>query len=149
MLKEFASPLILEFHTSTVFQLYLSGVHALAIVAVIFSSLSLVISMLIISMISLSFLYQKKYQNKVKKMVWLSGKEMALHYQYDEAVSAQLSTLSFSIAWLVILVLRTERDKLVSVLIPFDSLDAESFRLLKVRLTIISYKELVSRAEDE
>jgi len=147
--KEFASPLILEFKHSRVIQLYLISIHFLAILSLLLSALMPYQKAIVLIFIVVSFLYQKNKLFRYKKLLWSKENDWVIFDDLDNGVNVRLTPLSFSSSWLVILALRTENNKAVNLLVPYDALSEESFRLLKVKLTILKPAELKPLTDDD
>ena len=149
MSKEFASPLILEFNNSRIIQLYLISIHLLATLSLLLSALMPYQKVIVIIFVVVSFLYQKNKLYRYKKLLWLKENDWVIFDALENEINVRLSSLSFSSSWLVILALRTEDNKAINLLVPFDALNKESFRLLKVKLTILKPAELMSLTDDD
>ena len=139
MLKEFASLLTLELRPSAVFNYFWIVVHSLAVFAVVYASIHWYLQIFLLLLLALHFVFQRQAKNQPDKLIWLNGNDWRLYDKNndDEYTQASLTPMSFLSSWLVILVLETENEKRVNVLVLFDSLDTEIFRRLKVRLTIL------------
>jgi len=146
--KEYASPLTLEFKRSKVIQFYLSGIHMLAATAVLISTVAVFIKVIVLVFLLISFVFQKSRSCQYKKLIWLKENDWVLFDASDNEVNANLRPLSFSCSWLVILALRTENNNVINLLVPFDALSKESFRQLKVKLTILK-PDLLKPLTDE
>ena len=149
MLKEFETPLTLELQRSALLDYYLITVHALAFVAVIYSSVNALVQIFSILFISFHYLFKIRQQILFKKIIWSQENNWCLYHEDGSCFDSQLSSLSFLSSWLVILVFNTEVGRRVSVLVPFDSLERTSFRRLKQRLVTIKPKYLRTGGEDE
>lgn len=137
MSKEYASPLILEFKTSKISHFYLLSVHCLAMTGLFYSGLPLILKLLLSLLIIISFFYLKKGEGQVIKAVWLSENDWVIVDRFGTQVASRLTPLSFRCSWLVILSLKTDEGKNISLMIPFDALDPDIFRQLKVKLKLI------------
>ena len=104
---------------------------------------------IVIIFVVVSFLYQKNKLYRYKKLLWLKENDWVIFDALENEINVRLSSLSFSSSWLVILALRTEDNKAINLLVPFDALNKESFRLLKVKLTILKPAELKSLTDDD
>jgi len=73
---------------------------------------------------------------RIQRLVWQSENDWRLESRGEGTLTAELLPSSFLHPWLMILNLRVEGRRLpVSVALPRDSLDATTFRQLRVRLT--------------
>ena len=104
---------------------------------------------IVLIFIVVSFLYQKNKLFRYKKLLWSKENDWVIFDDLDNGVNVRLTPLSFSSSWLVILALRTENNKAVNLLVPYDALSEESFRLLKVKLTILKPAELKPLTDDD
>lgn len=148
MLKEYASPLTLELSASVVLNAFLIVVHALAVLAVLYAQIDWTVQMIFVVMIGIYFIYQKQSINQSAKLIWFSGNDWHL-YLDGEYTEARLTSMSFHSSWLIILAFKARSGRRVNVPLLYDALDAEVFRRLKVRLTILKPKDLLNLPADE
>lgn len=142
MLKEFASPLTLDLVSSKFLASYLISIHSLAIFAAFYAAIPVAIKFLCFLFISIYFIYQWRRRFLTKKMIWMSANEWLVFDHQGKPNELRLSSLSLLTSWLVILVFKKNDAKKQLVLIPYDSLNKDAFRLLKVRLSILKEKDL-------
>jgi len=147
--KEYASPLTLEFQQSHVVWFYLSVVHILAAIALLLSTVVIFFKVIVSMLLLVSFLYQKIKLSRYKELVWLADNDWLLIDATGNESNVHLTSLSFSSSWLVILALRNENNKAINLVLPFDALTKESFRRLKVKLTILKPDALKPLGEDD
>lgn len=73
----------------------------------------------------------------IQRAMWQTGKDWRLMRCDGRTLTAELQPSSFLHPWLVVLNLRVEGRRLpISLVLARDSLDAASFRQLRVRLTV-------------
>lgn len=149
MSKEYASPLTLEFNQSKVIRFYLAAIHVLAATALVLSSVSMLLKLLVLALLLISFIFQSNRLYRYKKLIWLNENDWVLFDSLDNEVSVNLTPMSFSSSWLVILALRADNNKIIKLLVPFDALSKGSFRQLKVKLTILKPGALNPLADDD
>ena len=149
MSKEYASPLTLEFKRSNVVLFYLSGIHTLAVIALLLSTISILLIVIVLVLLFISFVYQKSRLFQYKKVIWQQENDWVLFDSSGNETNAHLTSLSFSCSWLVILVLRDDNKKSINLLVPFDALNKESFRQLKVKITILKPEELKAITDED
>ena len=105
-----------------------------------------------IILIAASLLYHLKQQKFTPQLVWRNANRWFVN---DEQSAVELSSINFFSQWLVIISLSGKQDeagkkrgvtdltdqlsRTRKFIIPFDSLNTESFRLLRVRLRIEGY----------
>ena len=147
MLKEFASPLTLDLVISKLLAYYLMSIHGLAVFAVFYSAIPVTIKFLCFLFISIHFIYQWGRRFLTKKMIWMNANEWLAFDHQGKRDELTLSSVSLLVSWLVILVFKKNDAKKKLVLIPYDSLNKDAFRLLKVRLNILKVKELKDSAD--
>lgn len=149
MSKEYATPLILDLKKSSIVNVYQIAVHLLAVFAVLYASISAWLMLVLVVFISLHFFYQKTTSNKFSKIVWLSDNQWNLYRSDEDFSEARLTVMSFLTSWLVILAFKIDDAGRVNVLIPYDMLDAENFRRLKVRLKILKATQLTELSAND
>lgn len=114
----------------------------LASFAVFYASLHILIQLLCVGFIVFYFFYLKDKLKPVPQIVWLQENNWQLYNSETTYIGAHLSPWSFLSSWLVVLVFKTEAGKKVSVLVPYDAVDKEIFRQLKLKLTTLKPKYL-------
>ena len=148
MSKEYEKPLTLNLQSSAVLYYYLVSVHVLASFAVFYASIPILIQLLCVGSIVVYFFYLKCKLKPSSKIVWLQENNWQLYDSETTYVEACLTPWSFLASWLVVLVFKTEAGKKVSILVPYDALDKEIFRQLKLKLTILKPKYLRELSKD-
>lgn len=148
MLKEYASPLTLELKPSAALNAFLWLIHALATSAVLLAQIHWAVQIIFVALIIIYFNEQKRAVSRYQKLIWFDDNHWHIYAdgQYTEAC---LTPMSFHSSWLVILVFKTASGKTVNALLLYDVLDADVFRRLKVRLTILNLKDLLNQSLDE
>ncbi|MCK5334881.1 MAG: hypothetical protein KAQ67_01900 [Gammaproteobacteria bacterium] len=142
MSKEYEKPLTLKLHSSAVLKYYLICVHILAVFAVFYATLNTSLQIMSLLFITAYYFYQNNKSDRVKEVVWLQDNNWKLYEQQDTFTEARLTPESFLSSWLVILAFKAESGKRVNILVPYDAVDKESFRRLKLRITILKPKYL-------
>ena len=148
MSKEYATPLTLELKPSPVFKYYLLSLYLLAITAVVYADLHPLIQVFTVLFLVIFYFYQTSRTLRYTKIVWSSGNDWQLYELSLEGIEVHLTPMSFCSSWLVILAFKTEAGKRINITVPYDSLNAEIFRRLKVRLRIIKPKSLIEGDPD-
>ena len=147
MLKEFASPLVAKLKPSKQLLQFHLLTHLLALTAIDYVQLDLFFAVACLSLIALSFIFSIRQMRRYRQFTWLDNNKWHLLNSSNEQQDAQLTPMSFFINHLVVLVLRLDDGKKVSVLITKDAVNQEVFRRLKVKLTMIK-PSYFSTAED-
>ena len=134
--------------------LFLLGLHLLAILAVLIATIPVVAKLLMLALIPVSFVLQARQQQQKTQLVWRTGNRWFIN---DEQSAYALHAVDFFSRWLVILSVLTESPdnsgmrryfgRKRKFIIPFDALDKDTFRLLRVRLRIEGHDLLNPPAE--
>ncbi len=148
-----AKPLLLALKPSRCWRVFFYTLHILCIVALFLTAISVWLKLLLAVLIAVSFIYQQHQHNNQTQLVWRNGNRWFVD---DEQDPFELTAIDFFSRWLVILSL-TPTDKNAGLIarlrsrrkfvIPFDSLDENTFRLLRVRLRIEGF-ELLNPTEE-
>ena len=149
-----AKPLLLTLKPSWVWFLFLLGLHLLAILAVLIAAIPVAVKLLMLVLIPVSFVLQTRQQQQKTQLVWRTGNRWFIN---DEQSAYALHAVDFFSRWLVILSVLTESPdnsgmrryfgRKRKFIIPFDALDKDTFRLLRVRLRIEGHDLLNPPAE--
>lgn len=142
MSKEYEKPLTLNLQSSAVLFYYLVSLHVLASFAVFYTSIPILIQLLCVGFIIVHFCSLKDKLKPSSKIVWLQENNWQLYDSETTYVEARLTPWSFLTSWIIVLVFKSETGKKVSILVPYDALDIEIFRQLKLKLTILKPKYL-------
>ena len=145
-----AKPLSLALKPSRAVKWFLITTHLLAAVAATISAIPLIIKLLLIATVAVSLTYNLNQNNKPTHLVWRPGNRWFIN---DAQLPAELTAINFFSRWLVIVTLlqstKSENESFLAKLkrkqkfiIPFDAVDSEVFRLLRVRLRIEGYEIL-------
>jgi len=120
-------------------------VHTLAFCAAITATLPWTVRLAFSACVVASFLYNIRHNQNLQALIWHKGNRWQIvadadssqHISgdYVQAPMAQLHAVDFFSRYLIILQLQ-QHNKKSRYVIPFDSLDASTFRLLRVRLRI-------------
>ncbi len=149
MSKEFASPLVAKLKPSKQLLHFHLLTHLLALTAVDYVQLDLLITVACLSLIVVSFIFSIKQMQRYRQFIWSDNNQWNLLTTSNEQLDAQLTPMSFFINHLVVLVLRVDDGKKVSLLITEDAVNKEVFRRLKVKLTMIKPSYFHSTEESE
>lgn len=149
MSKEFASPLVAKLKPSKQQLHFYLLTHLLAITAVDYVQLDLLFIVVCLGLIALSFIFSIKQMQCYQQFTWLDNNQWHLLTKNNEQQDAKLTPMSFFINHLVVLVLRLDDGKKVSLLITQDTVNTEVFRRLKVKLTMIKPSYFSSAEESE
>ena len=137
MSKEYASPLVANLKLSKQQLYFYLLTHLLALTAIDYAQLDLLITVVCLSLIALSFIFSIKQMQRYMQFTWLDNNQWILRNKSNELQDAQLTPMSFFINHLVVLVLRLDDGRKVSLIITKDTVNQEVFRRLKVKLTMI------------
>jgi len=145
---------LLELRPSRVWIVFLSALHLLALLAITIAAIPLIAKGLLVIVVLVSLIVHLKHSSQPVQLVWRTGNRWFIN---DDQSPAELHAVNFFSRWLVIITLLTEpttagllsglfkpRRKFI---IPFDSLDVDTFRLLRVRLRIEGH-ELLNPPEE-
>ncbi len=148
-----AKPLLLALKPSRSWQLVFYTLHFLCVVALFLTAVPLWLKLLLALLIVASFIYQQRQHLTHTQLVWRNGNRWFVD---DEQYPFELTAIDFFSRWLVILSLTPTDNDAGTVarfrstrkfVIPFDAVEKDSFRLLRVRLRIEGF-ELLNPAED-
>jgi hypothetical protein len=134
--KQHAYPLLIEPAASKSLILILGFFHLASLASVAFATLPLVASALAFVAIVLSFIYCLRRCKRPLSITWDSQGDWQLATASDARFSARLCGSSIVTRYFVWLHLRTKNQRFHSFLLPWDSLSADGFRRLRVRLLI-------------
>ena len=142
MSKEYVTPLILELKPSAVYRFYLTFIYLLAAIAVVYADLFLLFQVSVVLFLIIFWFIQIRRAIPYPRLIWSGRNSWQLYKSERECVELHLTPMSFCASWLVILALETEANEKINITILPDSLDAEIFRQLRVRLRILKPKLL-------
>jgi hypothetical protein len=74
------------------------------------------------------------------QIVWHAGNRWTIKRSATTYVHAELASVDFLSRWLVILTLKPSDTRAERLVIPFDSVEKASYRLLRVRLRIEGHR---------
>jgi len=151
--SKFVSPLVLEPTTSRYLRIYLFGLHALALCALLLPMpIPLWLRLALISGLAgsayVSLLRSPPAARVLQRLRWTSAGHWVLHYQDGRQCSATLQAHSYVSRYLVILCLRELQGGERCVALLADQLAEQPFRRLRARLTQIRLIE-TSAVESE
>ncbi len=141
---KYATPLVLEPRPSRWLLSLMLFAHGGAIVVLLALDewswpvrLLLVVAVLVSLWFTLGRLGWWQSPIRIRRLIWQTENEWRLELCNGEILTARLRPSSFMHPWLVVLNLRVEGQRLPrSLVLARDSLDAMTFRQLRVRLTI-------------
>ena len=148
-----AKPLLLALKPSRCWRLFLYVLHILCVSALFLTAILLWIKLLLAVLIFTSLIYHHNQHNQRIQIVWRTGNRWFVN---EDPTLYELASIDFFSRWFVILSLvpAGQNNRLFSRLqhrrrfsIPFDALDADTFRLLRVRLRVEGF-ELLNPSED-
>ena len=130
------------------------ALHGLCIAALFIAAIPVWVKLPLAVVTVASLRFQLKQHTLTPQLIWRTANRWFVD---DEQVAVELSSINFFSQWLVIISLSQSRDDAAGLLdrlkhtrkfvIPFDSLNKEAFRLLRVRLRIEGYDLLNPPAE--
>ncbi len=125
------------------------ALHGLCVLAILIAAIAVWVKMLLIIAVAASLLFQLKQHAITPQLTWRNANRWFVN---DEQSAVELSSIDFFSQWLVIISLSGKKDEAAGLpgrlhrtrkfIIPFDSLNTETFRLLRVRLRIEGYELL-------
>lgn len=110
--------------------------HLLAVTATALASIALLPKLLIGLAVIISLGFNLRDSLAKKQLIWRAGNNWAIELQENHYRVAKLTAINFLSRWLVIISLKAENQRPEKFIIPFDAVNANSFRLLRVRLRI-------------
>ena len=134
--KQHAYPLLIEPVESKCLILIIGFFHLASLASVAFSTLPFGASAPAYGAIILSFIYCLRRCKRPLSITWDTEGDWHLAIASDARFSARLCGSSIVTRYFVWLHLRTRNQRLVSLLLLRDSLSADGFRRLRVRLLI-------------
>ncbi len=142
---------MLNLERSRITGLAIIGLHLLAALAIISADLALWIKLTSLPLIAASLYYNLRAERAIASLVWHKGDRWHIRHRAQPIRRARLSRIDFFSRWLVIVTLdcpaRPRWRRLEKFVIAADSLDADTFRLLRVRLRIEAIPMLQSPPE--
>jgi hypothetical protein len=139
MSRLYATPLVLEIFPSRLHHILLVNIQALVATSILFLSWDLPLRLLCVVIILSLHYYLLRRSTSCRHLVWQSGNGWLLTIN-NETIHATLLQESLVTSWLIILLFRTEPGRSLSVLIWADSVHADTFRKLRVRLKLEAEK---------
>ncbi len=134
--KKSATPLSLTVKPSKLYLTAVWGFHLLALAATGAAALPLVIKCCIVTAVIISFGYNLLQASKTRYLIWHAGNRWTIGIHESELEHATLTAVDFLSQWLVIITVTSEQGRAMRIVIPFDSVLKDSYRLLRVRLRI-------------
>ena len=149
MLKESEKTLTLEPLRSNILLYFLLTLHLTALFAVFYANLHIGFQLLAVAFLFIHYSWYVFSANKPAKLVWLRKNKWQIYYSSHQMIEARLTPLSFLSSWLVILVLKGETGRSITLVLAQDSLEKEQFRRLKVRMRTLKPEYLRMRDAEE
>lgn len=138
MSRAYATPLELQLMPSRFQRRYFVFIYLLVACSILLLPVQIIIKLTAIFLLLLFAVYYFRYLQRFDRLVWMQGNHWLL-LRGGTQLEARLLDDSIRTSWLVILnfrIVSALRPSLVSVVIWPDSLPAEMFRRLKVRLRV-------------
>ena len=134
--KQHAYPLRIEPATSKCLILIIALLHLAALASVALATLPFGVSALAYGAITVSFIYSLRKCKRRLSITWDTEGDWRISFASQTRISARLCGSSIVNRYFVWLHLRTKNQRFLSLLLPRDSLSADGFRRLRVRLQI-------------
>ncbi len=134
--KQHAYPLLIEPVGSKSLARFIGFFHISSIASVMVAALPFAATVTTLGAIALSFIYCLDRCGRRVSITWDNEGDWRLSFENRAQVSARLCGSSIVNRYFVWLHLRTENRRFISLILPRDSLPANSFRRLRVRLLI-------------
>lgn len=136
-----AIPLSLNIKPSPVYLTSVVAFHLLALVAAASVAIPQSITTILALLTIISLVINLMMSTRTRRMTWHAGDRWTLitdsHTRTDQKYSeAKLTSVDFLSRWLVILTLQHHNLNSERLVIPFDSMPKDRYRLLRVRLRI-------------
>ncbi len=131
---------MLNLERSRIIGLATVSLHLLATIAIATAGIALWIKLVCLPLIAASLYFNHRAERTKQTLVWHQGDRWHISCGDAPIRRARLSRIDFFSRWLVIITLhcptRPRWRRLEKFVIPADSLDKDTFRLLRVRLRI-------------
>ena len=131
-----AIPLLLTIKPSRVALTVIVVLHLLALYALSLAAISPLFVAGLGVLVIASGVYNINHELRSRQLIWRAGDHWIINDDPDQPRTAQLKAIDFLSRWLVIITLREDNHKSVHLVIPFDSVDSNTFRLFRVRLRL-------------
>lgn len=149
MSKEFEKPLTLKLNQSLALRRYIVSVYLLSAFSVIVASINPFYQIVLLISLVFLYIYQQRVSLPCSRLIWLQDNDWIAYDSNNIELALRLTPMSFLSSWLVVLAMKGNDGKRVNIIVLFDSVEKEAFRLLKLRLTILKAKHLLVLSEDE
>ncbi len=110
--------------------------HALAIAAVIAADIPAPAEFVLTVAVTASLLVNLHLETRTTKLIWRAGNQWSIQPHGNRTNKATLHSIDFVSRWLVVITLQPENGRKKRLVIPFDSVAKDSYRLFRVRLRI-------------
>ena len=107
--------------------------HLMALLAITVATLPELVHWLAVVLVLISLAINLSTLRRTRRVVWYEGNRWTIDNPQRKAT---LRSIDFLSRWLVIITLKPQSGFPSRVVIPFDSLSKDSYRLLRVRLRI-------------
>lgn len=136
-----AIPLSLIVKPSRLYIVAVVAIHLLTMAAIISAVLPQTVQWILSLMVAVSLLYNVVVARRTRSIVWHTGNHWSVkqdHLQQGppDYRHAALTSVDFLSRWLVIITLKETNKSTERFVIPFDSMNKDSYRLFRVRLRI-------------
>ncbi len=128
-----AIPLLLALRPSRVYLATIVVVHALSIAAVLIATIAIWLQLALCALVLISLTINLRHHYRPVQIIWRTGNRWFIN---DSPDAAALHSLDFVSRWLIVLTLTQKNRRHQKVIIAFDALPDDIFRLLRVRLKI-------------
>ncbi len=137
-----AIPLLLTVKPSPLFLSAIVVLHCLAVAALVIADIPPAIEFAVTVLVVISLIYNLHQETRTTKLIWRAGGRWSLEQQGSRANNATLHSVDFMSRWLVIITLQPNDARRQRLVIPFDSVRKDSYRLFRVRLRIEAHSLL-------
>lgn len=132
-----AIPLLLKIKPSRIALATIAVLHILALFALALADIPRLFEVVTVALVAISFFYNTRKELKHRQLIWRAGDHWIINDDPDQPRTCRLKAIDFLSRWLVIITLREDKNKRqLCLVIPFDSVDANTFRLFRVRLRL-------------
>ena len=137
-----AIPLLLTVKPSRAYISAIVALHCLAVAALVMADIPAVIEFTLTVLVVVSLIYNLHQETRTTKLIWRAGNRWSIEHQNRPLQAATLHSVDFVSRWLVIITLKPAEARRQRLVIPFDSVGKDSYRLFRVRLRIEAHSLL-------
>ena len=131
-----AIPLLLNVEPSRLFITAIIFLHGLAVVAIVTAEIPDWLEFLLTVLVTISLIYNLHQETRTTKLIWRAGNQWNIQPDSNHSNKAELHSIDFHSRWLVVITLKPVDKRKQRLVIPFDSVPKDSYRLFRVRLRI-------------